>query len=396
MEDILQINQLLREVETITKSYKLVSKATGESFNIFSVLNVETDETNTHSRFIAELLNEKGSHGQGKIFMEKFLKNLSIEDFDIEKGYDTYTEYYAGKISKSGDKGGRIDILIKSKKGEVILIENKVYAKEQKKQLFRYKNSFPNAKKILYLTLYGKKSEDVHSEKVQYEKISYSNDIVNWLEDCKKEAVNTPILRETINQYINLIKKLTGQNLNQQMSKDIVSRVLKDRESVDAYIRLTRARSEIYKTVIKETAIPLFKKIATDYSLNLNIDEKALINGAGKYNGLWYDNEKLKKLNLVISFAFNTSGRNPKEFIFGLAYLDMKNKHDRQEYDEIRVQFDTAFGNSKESDHYLRWQDYKDYRDWDNFYVVKRIHFKDFEKDIKVKIENMLQITENL
>jgi hypothetical protein len=395
MTEALQINQLLREVETITKSYKLVSKATGEKFNIFSILNIETDETNTHSRFIAELLSQNGSHGQGKVFMEKFLENLSIENFDIEKGYDTYIEYYAGKISKDAEKGGRIDILIRSKQGEVILIENKIYAKEQQKQLYRYSNSFPNAKKILFLTLYGKGSEDSYSKKIEYERISYSNHIVNWLEDCKKEAVNSPILRETINQYINLVKKLTGQNLNTQMSKDIVSRVLQDRESVDAYIRLTRARNDIYKTVIKDTAIPLFKKIAIEYNFKLNIDEKALINGAGRYNSLWYENDELEKLNLVISFAFNTPGRNAKDFIFGLAYLDMKNKQAINKYDEIRIQFDTAFGDSKESNHYLRWKDYKGYKDWDNFYVIKAIHFKDFEKDIKIKIDKILEVIKN-
>lgn len=397
MEYTIQISQLLREIDTITQSYQLVTKATGEDFNIFSVLNIETDEERTHSRFIAELLNEKGSHGMGNVFMEMFLDNLSITDFEIKQGYDIYTEYYAGKISGDKDKGGRIDILIRNKNNEIILIENKIYAGEQEKQLLRYSNSFPSTKNLLFLTLYGTESECKHSKRVKYKPVSYANDIINWLEDCIKEAVNTPILRESIYQYIHLIKKLTGQNLNKQMSKDIVSRVLRDRESLEAYIQLNRVKHDIYKRVVQETVIPLLKDIAHKYSLDLkSINEEALINHAGVWQTIQYENEKLRNLNLSISFAFNTQKKIAKEFIFGLAYLDMNNKHVRKEYEQIIEQFDLSLGKGMKSEHWLRWSNYTNYSDWTNLDVLKRIQFKDFENDISIKVEKMLAIFDDL
>lgn len=41
--------------------------------------------------------------------------------------------------------------------------------------------------------------------------ISYEHHIINWLENCIKEVALLPTIRETIFQYLNLIKKLTLQ-----------------------------------------------------------------------------------------------------------------------------------------------------------------------------------------
>jgi hypothetical protein len=38
MEKLNTINQLLNEIQTISESYKRVAEATGENFNIFSVI----------------------------------------------------------------------------------------------------------------------------------------------------------------------------------------------------------------------------------------------------------------------------------------------------------------------------------------------------------------------
>ena len=97
--------------------------------------------------------------------------------------------------------------MIKDDNGKIIMIENKIYASEQPNQLLRYYNAFPNGK-LFYLTLFGEESKQ-NFPKEKYNIISYENDIIIWLEECKKESVNIPILRESITQYINLIKKLS-------------------------------------------------------------------------------------------------------------------------------------------------------------------------------------------
>ena len=66
MEKLLQeVNDIIRENERRQDlSYK-----NGESFNLISVMQMEWDETKTHSRILADLLNPNGSHGQGTIFL---------------------------------------------------------------------------------------------------------------------------------------------------------------------------------------------------------------------------------------------------------------------------------------------------------------------------------------
>src|SRR6056297_1174792 len=81
MNDLKTIEQILYEVQTISESYDRVAEATGENFNIFSVLKIETDEVTTHSRFIAELLNPKGAHGQKDRFLKIFMNILYGKKF---------------------------------------------------------------------------------------------------------------------------------------------------------------------------------------------------------------------------------------------------------------------------------------------------------------------------
>ena len=129
MSDLKTIEQLLNEVQTISESYERVAKATGENFNIFSVLNLETNEVTTHSRFIAEMLNPNGSHGQENEFLELFttmFSNLELKTSEAK----VKTEH--------SFNNGRIDIIVRDSFNNAIIIENKIYAEEQEKQISRY------------------------------------------------------------------------------------------------------------------------------------------------------------------------------------------------------------------------------------------------------------------
>lgn len=66
--DYKKIQAILNEVKPIVeenKKCRIEKWKNGDFFNIFSILKMETDEVKTHSAFLAELLNPKGSHGQG-------------------------------------------------------------------------------------------------------------------------------------------------------------------------------------------------------------------------------------------------------------------------------------------------------------------------------------------
>ena len=228
--DIQQFFQEVASICALEQAQQEERNRKGENYNLFSILSIERYELK-HSALIANLLDPKGSHGCGDAFLRAFfeiaLKGTAypFEDCTLP---DSYTEYYTGPIV--GDTGGRIDILVKSSRYGLI-IENKIYAGDQDKQLTRYDNygkkTFGADKYLLaYLTLYGydasKESTATKSaEEVGYLRLSYAEDILRWLEQCARLAYDKPLVRESLNQYIRTIKQLTYQDMNQEKIIDL-------------------------------------------------------------------------------------------------------------------------------------------------------------------------------
>ena len=234
MDTELDIQRFVQEVASICalgQAQQEERNRKGENYNLFSILSIERYELK-HSALIANLLDSKGSHGCGDAFLRAFfeiaLKDLAYPFEDCTPPH-SYTEYYTGPIA--GDTGGRIDILVKSSHYGLI-IENKIYAGDQDKQLTRYDNygktTFGADRYLLvYLTLYGydasKESTATKSaEEVGYLRLSYAEDILRWLEQCVQLADNKPLVRESLNQYIRTIKQLTYQDMNQEDIKKII------------------------------------------------------------------------------------------------------------------------------------------------------------------------------
>lgn len=234
MDTELDIQRFFQEVASICaleQAQQEERNRKGENYNLFSILSIERYELK-HSALIANLLDPKGSHGCGDAFLRAFFE-IALK----ERAYpfkdctlpDSYTEYYTGPIV--GDTGGRIDILVKSSSYGLI-IENKIYAGDQDKQLTRYDNygkeTFGAGGYLLvYLTLYGydasKESTATKSaEEVGYLRLSYAEDILRWLEQCVRLADNKPLVRESLNQYIRTIKQLTYQDMNQENIQTII------------------------------------------------------------------------------------------------------------------------------------------------------------------------------
>ena len=228
------IQRFFQEVENICTHEQALQEERnrkGENYNLFSILNIERYELK-HSALIANLLDPKGSHGCGDAFLRAFfeiaLKGTAYP-FESSTPPNSYTEHYIGPIA--GDTGGRIDILVESSRYGLI-IENKIYAGDQDKQLTRYDNygkeTFgADGYLLVYLTLYGcdasKESTATKSaEEVGYLRLSYAEDILRWLEQCVRLADNKPLVRESLNQYIRTIKQLTYQDMNQEDIQKII------------------------------------------------------------------------------------------------------------------------------------------------------------------------------
>ena len=273
MDTELDIQQFFREVENICTREQALQEERhrkGENYNLFSILNIERYELK-HSALIANLLDPKGSHGCGDAFLRAFFE-IALKEraypFEDCTHLHSYTEYYTGPIA--GDTGGRIDILVESKSSHYgLIIENKIYAGDQDKQLTRYDNygkeTFgADGYLLVYLTLYGydasKESTATKSaEEVGYLRLSYAEDILRWLEQCVRLADNKPLVRESLNQYIRTIKQLTYQDMNQKDIRKIIDLAVDHPEVVAT---LSSKRDAIAQGIRKKYIFAELKKYA--------------------------------------------------------------------------------------------------------------------------------------
>jgi hypothetical protein len=219
------IKTLFETTRRILAHQNEVQALKGETFNVFTILGMESRENETHSAFLSELLNPQGSHLLGNIFLRAFLNEVDYNgELDPETTKVT-TEMHVGTRNDDLLIGGRIDIYLTDHHGNSISIENKIYAGDQNAQIARYVNHNKEKNTVYYLTLSGHDASDASSGEMRsgehYYTVSYESTIINWLEACLKEAANQPILRETIKQYIILIKKLTNQLSDKKMEKEI-------------------------------------------------------------------------------------------------------------------------------------------------------------------------------
>ena len=235
----------------------------GECYNVFDVLGVYSQEL-SHSAFIAALLNPDGSHGMQDAFLKAFIDTIAHGGTKPE--LDTahakvYTEYNIGNITET--TGGRIDILITDRSdtgsgkagGHAIIIENKIWAADQPNQLQRYDKYAcgtysSDGYLLLYLTLDGKEPTDQSKGALtNYRCISYRSDIIDWLRQCAQLAFDKPRVRETINQYINLLQQLTNQNTMEQ--KQLIQ-LLTNKENFEQATAVEQSMPDVRKHIFQD------------------------------------------------------------------------------------------------------------------------------------------------
>ncbi len=378
----------MTEFSAIPKAYDLVAKLTGENFNIFQILRVGNSEVRTHSAFLGELLNCKGTHGQNNLFLKLFVEHFKIENFDYTTS-EISLEHYAG--AKTIDEGGRIDIFICDKDKNCIIIENKIYAGDQENQMLRYYNyggKFKSAK-LFYLTLWEQTPAEWSIGELSitdYQCISYAEGIRDWLYSCQKEATNFPILRESISQYINLIKSLTNQTSYHNMNNEIVKGIFSSPEKLDAYLTLVGNKEveyEIYDTILQN-----FKVQLEEVAKELNLKFTFWLNRNDVWTGFTFDNDTMNKYNVHIGFQFGK--KYTQDFFFGFAYTDMNKKALIATPDKIDLLFKSEFGQLPPTEWWPChvWHEHKNW----GIDTYKMVQSGEMTKIIKMQVEKMLEI----
>lgn len=332
--EILKTNNLLNQVGLIRKKYDDLAEYTGENYNIFDVLNIYHHEL-SHSAIIGNLLNAQGKHGQKDIFLKLFLKRLPSFQEDSEqykelnnfqsKKSKTYIERHIGKVDYEKSEGGRIDILLNDGKNNII-IENKVWAGDQYLQLVRYNNQYKTSP-IIYLTLDGKEPSNSSKDNLvlgkDYVCLSYKIEIVRWIEKCIKKMANKPIIRESLNQYLVLVKQLTNQSTNNKMKEEIITLIQKNiKSSHEVYINFIESKSNILNKIRDGVHKELEVKL-----IELYVTKERNVIESNSSICLKLNSKDISSFFCILTFSGELSSENllGKEIFIGILDFEKKN-----------------------------------------------------------------------
>lgn len=216
-------------------------------FNFFRVLGIHTREVKTHSAMLACLLDPNGAHGQGDLFLAAFLRmgagpagflppafeNLPTADWEAACEIQAVAASAHAEESPTGEPlapsldSGRIDLVLRHLPSRtLIVIENKIYAGDQSRQLARYYSWMESKRRVwhrqvlLYLTLDGREpgGEDPRSfgchhpvtatpEATAFGCVSYQKHLIPAFRGTLPE-VKAPLIATVLDQYLDALSEL--------------------------------------------------------------------------------------------------------------------------------------------------------------------------------------------
>ncbi|MFA5447310.1 MAG: PD-(D/E)XK nuclease family protein [Sphaerochaeta sp.] len=276
--DFIALMKLLEEIDLMQSSR---FKSTAGTMNLFEVSGLSHYE-NQHSHILAYLMDGNTDHAHpefGLLFLEMINQHLAANPLPIEKIISVRRE-------EAFLNGRRIDILVETSSC-VVIVENKVYAGDQKNQLSDYfqstKKEYKRKRVILcYLTLDGSDPSTFSIQKKELEKLkdqgsyvslSYSTDILNWIKSLHVR-IDEHVLKSALLQYTDLLEGLCGLRKENYMDLKSVIKSMSDMcEDIDS----SRLQEVLQNTKLIEKGCQFFiftkflqdleKKIKEKYEL---------------------------------------------------------------------------------------------------------------------------------
>jgi hypothetical protein len=199
--------------ESLLEVAKRDRREHARAHNLFRLFDLQSRES-IHCRLLADFLDPEGLHGQGYLFLNKFLHHLKKQekwDSGIDESSLEGTVWYVE--TEKGIEKGRIDIVASCRQlGCLIAIENKVYAGEQNDQICRYhqwleaKAPFYGRRCLVFLTPTGRRATTDRG--CSYIRMSYRSDIAAILQAATAQA-QAPRVKATVQQYLDILNDLS-------------------------------------------------------------------------------------------------------------------------------------------------------------------------------------------
>jgi hypothetical protein len=207
--------QIAREIEKAEHARQERLKATHGRFNLFTTLLKAHDEVRLHTRYLTHLLDPKGKHDCDGLFLDLFLQEVGLSNsLTAEACIYVKNEHCTGDL-------GNIDIYMEFRSA-VVVVENKIYAGDQSKQLQRYAEYAQTKGQdvhLFYLTLDGSDPSEQSCGSLKdgdYRLISYRGEILKWIEACLQKTYNLVNINQALQQYKAVINQLLGKTMEKQ------------------------------------------------------------------------------------------------------------------------------------------------------------------------------------
>lgn len=261
-----EIEELLKNVAfkigTLNEAKRLYANRLAPDFNIFDYMR---DNEMGLSRCIASLLNPSGTHGQGSLFLKSFLERIDkvlSENELVINWADTVTDGCQVSLEKQAIGLRRIDVYLRFNNGEIIGIENKPWAWDQKDQLKDYAKfieSQASGKKwlIIFLSNNDPASSEFSINKEDREKLESSGnfvwldyaELVEWLEFCAQnsKALNVRIFIEELAKFVKT--KINGE-LDMSEITEVKSIILKSTNNFKKAFHIFKTIKTLKKTYL--------------------------------------------------------------------------------------------------------------------------------------------------
>lgn len=232
------------------------------NFNCFDY--IQPDEM-CLSRIFADILNPKGNHAQGNIFLTAFLRLLKLNDWS----YDTTALQINTEVSTSDNRRFDIELKWNDKK---IVVENKPWASDQINQLRDYIAELKKANlkrwHLVYLNGFGMKpssnsiSDDDLMEYTKSGNVSissYESLVLPWIQECKA-ICQSERYRWFLNELESYVLSEFKGEADMQERQAVKNQISKNEETLKAAFEISSAIPDLKQELFNSFCLQMKKE----------------------------------------------------------------------------------------------------------------------------------------
>lgn len=342
LESLASFQALARRIHDTTVRSDERARATHGRFNVFTTLLKAHDEDRLHTGFLHGLLDPQGLHDCGPLFLNLFFETLKEKPPVGHEGEEAVADVQKVKsgwtVSKEIRKQpfGEIDLLFEGPKMGIV-IENKIWAGEQEKQLKRYSDYLTgryDESFLFYLTPFGKISQT--AEGVKYFRISYQKHILGWLEKCLQATYAFIPINQALLQYRAVVKQILGEPNDPAIMEEATKFVLNNSDIIRYRQSIWNATEEARRRFLDDLAEQVQTRLKQNFSTSLYSGQRSF--GSAEDATLYFmpvdSNLPFHDNSIRLALQYWTSRR---QLLFGIEVAEGVGEQEQALFDQMNA-----------------------------------------------------------